>query len=326
MGPSDDDRAVKPVRTKVLADPPAPQSQRLLAARAVHLLNRAALDAVCGHESSCRTAVAEAGIVGHRAGLAALEIAADHVLGLLELSMRNLPAAAWHLTRCARTVGTLRHVDPYVVRFEPDLVEVLVGLGRRSEAQIVAASLTARAGRLDLAWSTMAAARCRGMVASEAEFEAEFLSALASSGPAGETGDPFESARSQLCFGERLRRARRRVEARGYLARALETFRSIGATPWSDRAARELGATSCTARRRDDPSTIDDLTPQEAHAARLVAEGATVREAAGRMFLSPKTVEAHLGRAYRKLGVHNRAQLALAMTRLAGHRVSSQSI
>ncbi len=313
------------VRTSLFADPTADttQSQRQVLARAVHVLNRAALHAVCGHESSCRTAVAEAGIMGQRAGLAVLDIAADHVLGLLELSMGNLPAAAWHLTRCARTVGTLRHVDPYVVRFEPDLVEVLVGLGRRAEAQIVVASLTGRAGRPEPTWSTMAAARCRGMVASKEGFEEEFLDALALSVPRGEAGDRFESARTQLCFGERLRRARRRVEARGHLGDALETFRSIGAQPWSERAACELRATSCTARRREDPSTIDDLTPQEAHATRLLAEGATVREAAGQMFLSPKTVEAHLGRAYRKLGVHNRAQLAVALARLGQQGVST---
>ena len=89
----------------------------------------------------------------------------------------------------------------------------------------------------------------------------------------------------------------------------------MGAAPWSDRAARELQATSSTARRRGDPSNTDDLTPQEQQVVRFVAEGATIRETATRMFLSPKTVEAHLGRAYRKLGVHNRAQLAIALAR-----------
>jgi DNA-binding CsgD family transcriptional regulator len=288
-------------------------TDRQLRVRALSLLNRAAVDAVCGRESCCRAATAEAGILGQRAGLIVVDIAADHVLGLLELSLRNLPAAAWHLTRCERTARVWRSRDPQVVRFEPDLVEVLLAIGRQTEARLVTASLTARAERLGLSWSTVAAARCRGMLASDASFDVEFASALPR---ASGDGDPFERARTELCFGERLRRARRRVEARGYLGHALETFQALGAAPWSDRAARELGATAGTARPRHDSSRIDDLTPQEAQVVRLVASGVTVREAAGRMFLSPKTVEAHLGRAYRKLGVHNRAQLALALARL----------
>jgi DNA-binding CsgD family transcriptional regulator len=290
----------------------APPSCGQHAARVLHLLNRAAGDALRGNAVSCRVATAEAGMVARGAGIISFEIAAEHVLGLLELSMRNLSVAVWHLTTCERMARTRRRLDPHVVRYEPDLVEVLLAVGRRSEATFVAASFAARAERLDASWSTVAMARCRGMVAGDASFEAEFRNALSI---ANSAGAPFECARTELCFGERLRRARRRVEARGHLARALETFRAMGAGPWADRAARELQATSGVARRRGDLSNIDDLTPQEQCATRLVAEGATVREAAACMFLSPKTVEAHLGRAYRKLGVHNRAQLTRALAR-----------
>jgi DNA-binding CsgD family transcriptional regulator len=291
---------------------PGTSSSGRLATRALRLLNRAALDAVRGHESSCRASAAEAGILAHRAGLIVLDIAADHVLGLLELSMRNLPIAAWHLMRCERMAKMRRPIDQYLVRFEPDLVEVLLALGRRTEARLIAASLTVRIDRAPLPWSTVAAARCCGMLAGEATFEAEFMTAVSL---ASVHGTSFDYARTELCFGERLRRARRRVEARDHIGRALQAFDAMGLTPWSERAARELQATSSTTRRRGDSSTIDELTPQEEHAARVVASGATVREAAGQMFLSPKTVEAHLGRAYRKLGVHNRAQLTVALAR-----------
>jgi len=251
-------------------------------------------------------------MLGRGAGIISLEIAAEHVLGLLELSMRNLSVAAWHLMTCERMARIPGQLDPHVVRYEPDLVEVLLTLGRRSEGMLVAASFVARAECLDASWSMVAAARCRGLVASEEAFETEFQRALSI---ANSVGAPFECARTQLCFGERLRRARRRVEARDHLDQALARFRETGAGPWSDRAARELQATSRSARRRGDLTNADDLTPQERCTARLVADGATVRQAAAGMYLSPKTVEAHLGRAYRKLGVHNRAQLAQALAR-----------
>lgn len=150
------------------------------------------------------------------------------------------------------------------------------------------------------------------MLEGENAFDAKFISALAL---VSREGYPFEHARTELWFGERLRRARRRTEARGHLARGQDIFQAIGAAPWSDRAARELQATSMTSRRRGDPTSIDELTPQEHQVVQFVAGGATVREAATRMFLSPRTVEANLGRAYPKLGVHNRAQLAIALAR-----------
>jgi DNA-binding CsgD family transcriptional regulator len=283
-----------------------------LATRGWQLVNRAAIDAVRGREPSCRARAAEAGILGQRSGLAALDLAAEHVLGLLELSVRNLPVAAWHLARCERMARTGRLFDPRVVRFEPDLVEVLVSLNRRSEAEFTLASLEARARLFRSTWAWVAAAQCRGVLAGESAFEATFISALTL---VSREGNPFQYARTELCFGERLRRARRRADARDHLTHALKTFRSVGAVPWSARAARELEATALTARRRGDPSNVDELTPQERQVVRIVADGATVRETAHRMFISPKTVEAHLGRAYRKLGVRNRAQLAIVVAR-----------
>ena len=127
----------------------------------------------------------------------------------------------------------------------------------------------------------------------------------------------FERARTQLCFGERLRRGRRRADARQHLASALAVFDQFEATPWAERARRELQATGATARPRRDPTTADRLTAQELRVSLMIADGATNREAAAQLFLSPKTIEAHLGRAYRKLGVHNRAQLASTLTRQA---------
>ena len=82
-----------------------------------------------------------------------------------------------------------------------------------------------------------------------------------------------------------------------------------GAQPWADRARAELNATGETLKRRD-PTTIDELTPQELQIALLLAVGKTTREAAAALFLSPKTIEYHLRHVYQKLDIHSRAELA----------------
>jgi DNA-binding CsgD family transcriptional regulator len=99
------------------------------------------------------------------------------------------------------------------------------------------------------------------------------------------------------------------VRAREELRAALEMFETLGAQSWAEQATAELAATGETARRRD-PSTRDDLTPQELQIARLLADGRTTREAAAAVFLSPKTVEYHLRNVYRKLGIGSRDELA----------------
>jgi DNA-binding CsgD family transcriptional regulator len=131
----------------------------------------------------------------------------------------------------------------------------------------------------------------------------------------GQTPDVFETGRTRLAYGARLRRAGQRVRAREELRAAIDVFDSLGAEPWSNLARVELEATGETARKRD-PSTLDQLTPQELQIALLLADGRTTREAAASMFLSPKTIEYHLRNVYRKLGIHSRPELAEAVARL----------
>ncbi len=119
----------------------------------------------------------------------------------------------------------------------------------------------------------------------------------------------FERARTQLAYGARLRRARRRIDAREQLRAALETFETLGAIPWVEQASAELAATGETARRRD-VSTLDQLTARELQVALLLSRGLTTRVAAGQLFLSPKTVEYHLRHVYQKLGISSRTELA----------------
>jgi DNA-binding NarL/FixJ family response regulator len=120
---------------------------------------------------------------------------------------------------------------------------------------------------------------------------------------------PFERARTELCLGERRRRAGRRVDARVPLRAALSTFEELGARPWADRARAELRACGET-RARPEPGPLEELTPHELQVALVVARGATNREAAAELFLSPKTIDFHLRNVYRKLGLRSRAELA----------------
>jgi DNA-binding CsgD family transcriptional regulator len=119
---------------------------------------------------------------------------------------------------------------------------------------------------------------------------------------------PFAQARTQLAYGEFLRRSRRRIDARTPLRAALDVFTEVGAQPWADRARQELRASGETARKRD-PSTSLQLTSQEQQVASLVSRGHSNADVAAQLFLSRRTVEFHLSNAYQKLGIRSRGDL-----------------
>ena len=150
--------------------------------------------------------------------------------------------------------------------------------------------------------------RCRAFLAAES-YEAEFQGAF----EAHEHGaSGFERARTQLCYGERLRRDGRRNDARRELNEALEVFESLPAPLWAERARVELRACGGTVVRRERDAS-PRLTPQELQVALIVARGATNKEAAAQLFLSPKTVEHHLSSIYAKLQLRSRTELAHAV-------------
>jgi len=279
--------------------------------RAWALVNMARIEAARGIEAECREHCAEALALAQECGVGSLEVHILSVIGLLELGIGNTSEAVAQLERCAR-MATENHLGhPPTVPYEPDLVEALRAAGRDLDARAAADLLEERARRTQSPWGLATAGRCRALLAGEDEFEQHFLAALALH---EHVPSPFERARTELCFGERLRRGRRRADARPHLASALAVFEQYGATPSIERARRELQATGATARPRRDAAAVDRLTAQELRVALLIADGASTGEAATQLFLSPKTIEAHLGRVYRKLGVHNRAQLATTLT------------
>lgn len=152
-------------------------------------------------------------------------------------------------------------------------------------------------------------ARCRALLAPADEADARYAEALAHHGRAG--GD-FERARTQLLYGQWLRRRRRTREARGPLRDALVAFQRCSARAWADRAAGELRAAGEPAGVRRDAADgpLAALTPQQLRIARCVADGATNREVALRLSLSPRTVDHHLRNVFAALGIRSRTELA----------------
>jgi DNA-binding CsgD family transcriptional regulator len=236
------------------------------------------------------------------------EVRARGALGLLALSTGDAEEAVTQLTPVVTALDGGGHRNPNHFRVHADLAEAYVRLGRTIEAEPVVASLERQGRATAIGWTIGAALRCRGLVEpNDATAEALFNEALR----LHETGT-FERARTLLCFGEQLRRRGRRRDSREHLAAALEAFELNGAAPWAERARMELRASGRTLRRRE-PATREQLTPQELQLARLVSEGKTNREIAAILFVSPKTVEFHLTRIYRKLEIHSRSELVRRM-------------
>jgi DNA-binding NarL/FixJ family response regulator len=119
---------------------------------------------------------------------------------------------------------------------------------------------------------------------------------------------PSSWARTQLLFGEHLRRTRRRSDARPLLRAALATFEHLGATGWADRARDELRATGETTSDPA-PDALSTLTPQELRITTAAADGATNREIAAQLFLSTRTVDYHLRKVFQKTGITSRIEL-----------------
>ncbi|HWX51652.1 MAG TPA: AAA family ATPase [Solirubrobacteraceae bacterium] len=275
---------------------------------AAALAGLACLQARQGREASCREHAAEAARLCDELGVGLYGVWAIQALGDLELGLGRPAAAIGHHEDQANELR-LRGIADVDLSPAPELVEAFLHLGRHEEAAAAATDFIARATAKGQPWALGRAARCRGLLADPGELESCFEEALRLHEL---TPDAFEAARTRLAYGACLRRARKRVRAREELRAAVEVFEQLGAQPWAEQAHAELAATGETARRRD-VSTLDELTPQELRIARLLAEGKTTRETAAAIFVSPKTVEYHLGHVYRKLAIHSREELVDAL-------------
>jgi DNA-binding NarL/FixJ family response regulator len=155
-------------------------------------------------------------------------------------------------------------------------------------------------------WAAADAAHGRAIAADGPDAAAQFERAVELH---GRSDHRVDGARTELAFGEYLRRSRRRVDARTHLRSALQTFEEVGAAPWADRARQELRASGETARKRD-PTAVNELTPQEIQVVGLVRRGLSNRDVAAHLFLSPRTIDFHLRNVFTKLGLTSRAELA----------------
>jgi DNA-binding CsgD family transcriptional regulator len=187
-----------------------------------------------------------------------------------------------------------------------ELIEAGVRGGRADEAAAALERLSERAQASGTEWALGIEARCRALLTDDDALYRESIERLARSRAV------VALARSRLLYGEWLRRANRRVDAREQLRAAHESFSRMGAAAFAERARRELLATGETARRIT-ADTRDVLTPQELQVARLAREGHTNPEIGAQLFISPRTVEYHLRKIFRKLDVSNRKELRAAL-------------
>jgi DNA-binding CsgD family transcriptional regulator len=226
-------------------------------------------------------------------------------LGLLDLGAGR-PTEA--LKRLAPMINGPGPTHPAArLRAIPDWVEAAARAGEPELAIPAMRQFESWADTVNLPWARAVAARCRTMLIQPDDPSDGYLPALALH---DDGNRPHERARTELIYGEALRRARRRSESRIHLRAALAGFEQMGARPWAERARAELRATGETTQSRG--VAWDRLTVQELQIAQLAARGASNPEIAGQLFLSRRTIEYHLHKVFTKLGLASRAELASA--------------
>ncbi|OBA84793.1 hypothetical protein A5642_25605 [Mycolicibacterium mucogenicum] len=288
--------------------------------RAVHLggfhhtaalVMRARCAAYAGKEEAARDAVREVVATVPLSECFILTGEAIMALGFLDVSLGNYEAALEVLEPLLSTFADRRRAtEIYVAEWLPDAVEVLVGLGRLAEAEPLVEALEVNGRRLDRAWMLAVGGRCRALLlgaqghVDQAAAEAEHALTEHDRLPM-----PFERARTLLVLGQLQRRQRRRAVAVATLQEALAAFEGLGTPLWAEQARRALGRID----ERSDRGAV--LTASERRIAELVASGMSNREVAAKLFVSAKTVEVHLSRIYRKLGIRSRAELGWRIAR-----------
>ncbi|WP_140694090.1 helix-turn-helix transcriptional regulator [Mycolicibacterium hodleri] len=265
-----------------------------------------------GRENESRAVASSTADWGRQKGASILEIFALMGLTVLELGLGRYPEAlAWGVQ--------ILHDDPpgFGNRVLPEVVEAGVRGGDRAAAEVALTRLTERATVAATPWALGLLARSRALMAADADAEPYYLEAI---GHLAATAVRTELARAHLLYGEWLRRRKRRRDAEVQLRTAYDMFTAMGAAAFAGRTGAERRAAGQT---RTDVPGVDNpfgLTPQEAQVARQAGAGATNAEIASRLFVTTSTVEYHLSKVFRKLGVTSRRQLASALSEgLEGH-------
>ena len=290
-------------------------------------------DMLAGELTAATLLIDEAGVIAEATGnpalvnapmiLAAWRGQEGHASELIEATSEEAAARRWTSNNYARAVlynGLGRHdaardaaseamrPEPigYGAYLVPELAEAASRTGDRALLESALEWLSQRTAVISSGWATGIEARVRALLSEGDIADSLYRESIAHlSGPRVR----LELARTHLLYGEWLRRERRRLDARTHLRIAIEAFTRMGTDAFAGRAERELLATGERARKRT-VDTRDQLTPQEQQVARLAAKGATNREIAAQLFITQSTVEYHLRKAFRKLDVKSRTQLA----------------
>jgi DNA-binding CsgD family transcriptional regulator len=257
------------------------------------------LGRVADARENLRRSLEFAGDIGDRI----FAVNASRTLGLLELSCGDADAAARALAPLPTEEAALDIGEPMIFQLDGDVAEACVLTGDLSEA----AAAQARLERYpDRPWATGAARRARGLIrGAEGRHEEAIADHRAALRAFAAAGQPLEVARTLLALGTAQRRAKQRGAARETLQTALAAFTDLQAALWAERAEAEIARLG--GRRAADR---DELTETERRIAELAAEGRANKEIAAALFVSERTVESNLTRAYRKLGVRSRTELA----------------
>ncbi|MFF5233076.1 AAA family ATPase [Dactylosporangium sp. NPDC000521] len=226
---------------------------------------------------------------------------------LLDVAEGRYADAAGRLWGVMRTAGGRGHLGVQIPA-TPTLIEAVARCGDRAPArEILRAYDVWASSTANPTWLALSA-RCHALLAdTDDEADDRFREAIRLH-LAGDS--PFARARTELLYGEELRRRRHPAAAREHLRRALATFEQFGAVPWAQRTAAELRAAGDHVAAAAPEDTRAALTAQQARIAELVAGGATNREVAEVLFLSPRTVDHHLRNIFTRLGVRSRTELA----------------
>jgi DNA-binding CsgD family transcriptional regulator len=272
-----------------------------------HLAVLARVAASFGTEDETRSLVTQCYQATVNRGLPSIDYITAVALGEMELARGNAERALAHLSEVA--APGLRPGDPLSrLSAVPSYAEASIRAGQPDLAASAAASFGHWAATTRSAPDLALHARLLALLAPADAADPHFAEALRLHLAAQR---PFDRVRTELVYGESLRRRRERLRAREHLRVALDLFERLGAHPWAGRARAELRATGETARPRE-PGLTEQLTPQELQVARFIAAGASTRQAASQMFLSPRTIDAHLRSIYAKLGITSRTELRAA--------------
>jgi DNA-binding CsgD family transcriptional regulator len=273
--------------------------------RAWSLYAQALVQAHLGNADAARAAAEEGLGLAQAAGAVAQTTQIIATLGFLELSLGAPEKAVSHLGPLSEVVIAFGVAEPGVVRFMPNQIEALIAVGQLDMARELLARLTDRAASLDRISMRAAVARCEAMLAaSEGDFDRARASLADAMDQHARLQEPFELGRTLLAQGTIERRAKQRAAARTALTSALELFDSLGAALWAEKTASQLAQIPGRA------PADSGLTKSERGVASLAAAGLSNKQIAARLFITVRTVEAHLTKIYTKLGVRSRVELA----------------